>query len=246
VSKNRTLIVCLILTSFISFGQEKELITRYRPGVMWFLTGVRPAKLEKVRKYDRLIFDITYNDWIGKQSKPFKNKPTSIGLNVSTMFDVPLVIKNTIAFAWGINYNLFRVDFHDLFFRNSDSNYTSIVKKIEQYGIEKSIFKVHSLAIPLELRFRGKNWKHMKFHVGTKLAYQFMGTTVLSNKIKGITSKQKIIGFYDLNPLQISTHIRFGIRNWAFFANYNLFPFFKSKQSYQINGLQFGLSVSLY
>lgn len=246
MSKFLPLVVILFFSTKTSFSQEKDVISRYRPGVMWFFTGVRPAQAEKVRKYDRLMVDITYNDWLGKTVKPFKNKATSIGFNASMMFDVPLVPKNKIAFAWGLSYGLYRVNHHDLFIRNSDSSFTSVVQHIEQYGIEKSIFKMHSIAIPVELRFRGEHWKHVKFHIGGKLAYQFLGTTVLSSSSAGITSKQKINGFYDLNPINASAHIRFGIRNWALYAQYNFLPFFTSKQSVQLNGFQFGLSISLY
>ena len=79
MSSTRALIIFLLLTKLVTFGQDKELITRYRPGVMWFLTGIRPAQPEKVRKYDRLIFDITYNDWIGRKTEPFKNNVSSNG-----------------------------------------------------------------------------------------------------------------------------------------------------------------------
>lgn len=246
VSKFSVLLCYLSLFTTIFFSQEKDLVSRYKPGVMWFFTGVRPAQPEKVRKYDRLIIDLTYNDWLSSTSKPFQNNITSIGFNSSLMFDVPLVPKNKIAFGWGISYGLYRVNHHDLFIRNSDSSFTSVVKNIEQYGIEKSIFKMHSLAIPVELRFRGEHWKHFKFHVGGKLAYQFLGTTVLTTKSDGITSKQKINGFYDLNHLNASAHIRVGIRNWALYAQYNFIPFFKAKQSIQLTGFQIGLSVSLF
>ena len=46
-------------------------ISQFKAGFMWFYTGLRPAKEDKVRKYDRLIFDLTYNDWNG-DSKLFQ------------------------------------------------------------------------------------------------------------------------------------------------------------------------------
>jgi hypothetical protein len=246
------LIKKLFLFYFVSFlfsslfSQENNLVSRYRPGVMWFFTGIKPAKLEKVRKYDRLILDVVYNDWSGKKLKPFKNNIGSIGFNTSLMFDIPLVPKNKVAFGIGLSYCFYKINHNDFFVRNSDSSITSIVKDVSQYGIEKSIFKIHSIALPLELRFRGENYKHFKVNVGAKISYQFLATSVLSSKKENITSKQKMLGFYDLNPLNVSAHIRFGIRNWALFGAYNFLPYFKSKQSIQMNGFQFGLSISMF
>ena len=61
-----SIIICVVSGNAISqYNSEGEdLISRFRPGSMWFYTGLRPATPEKVRKYDRLIFDVTYNDWI--------------------------------------------------------------------------------------------------------------------------------------------------------------------------------------
>jgi hypothetical protein len=77
------LFLLVSLTVKAQFTSEgADLISRFRPGVMWFNTGLRPAEIEKVRKYDRLVFDITYSDWAG-ESKPFQNKWASLGLNSS-------------------------------------------------------------------------------------------------------------------------------------------------------------------
>jgi hypothetical protein len=244
--KKQVFILLFILISGFSVSQDSDLISRYRPGAMWFYTGIKPAKPEMVRKYDRLIVDLVYNDWVGKSVKPFKNNWSSIGFNTALMFDVPLVKRNKIALGIGLAYGLYRIDHKDLFNRKVDSNYTAIIPNAKQYGIEKSIFKVHSLSIPLELRFRGENWKHLKIHLGGKFSYQFMSNTVLSSTNNKLLTKQKTHGFYDFNPINTSAHIRFGIRNWAFYAQYNFIPFFKSKQSVQINGFQFGISLSLY
>ena len=43
-----------------------------------------------------------------------------------------------------------------------------------------------------------------------------------------------------------SVHARFGIRNYAFFASYNLNSLFRNKKSTNINWLQFGISLSLF
>ena len=108
---------CIILIFFVSLNSKaqnskEDLISRYRPGTMWFFTGFRPAKAEKVTKYDRLMFDLTYNSWNGRDRKPFDNNWTSIGFNTSLMFDIPLTKGNTISLGTGLTHSLFRIQ-HD-------------------------------------------------------------------------------------------------------------------------------------
>ena len=236
----------IALLSFHLFSQESGISTKYRPGVMWFYNGIKPAKIDKVRKYDRLIVDLVYNDWMGKKVKPFKNNIGSIGFNSSLIFDIPLVPKNKIAFGIGISYGLYKINQDNYFVRNLDTMNTALVEDISKVGIEKSIFKVHSVSLPLELRFRGQNYKHFKFHIGGKISYQFLSSTVLSSPFKSTVIKSKTLGFYDLNPINASAHVRFGIRNWAFYASYSFLPFFTAKESVNVQGFQFGISISAF
>ena len=81
------LFLLVSLTVKAQFTSEgADLISRFRPGVMWFNTGLRPAEIEKVRKYDRLVFDITYSDWAG-ESKPFQNKWASLGMDIPNNYE---------------------------------------------------------------------------------------------------------------------------------------------------------------
>lgn len=241
-------ILTSVLLSFLTFAQDSDdnLISRYRPGFMWFDHGIKKAPDERMRKYDRLIFDITYNDWISKTEKPFNVSPFSIGFNTNVLFDVPLTKGNTCSFGWGFYYGLYRVQMNDFFARNDIDQSTTIIEDIKQYGIQRSVFKMNSIGLPFEMRFRGKNWKHAKFHVGAKVSYNFLPSMTLSNKANGIVNKNKTVGFYDFNHFNASAHIRFGIRNWALFASYSFMPLFKDDQSVDLHPLQFGLSVSLY
>ena len=59
------------LQASAQYDSEGENTSRFRPGLFWYFTGYRPAIPGKVRKYDRLIFDLTYSDWTGDR-KPFK------------------------------------------------------------------------------------------------------------------------------------------------------------------------------
>ena len=84
-------------------GKGENEASRFRPGVMAFFTGLRPAKPGKPNKYDRLIFDLTYNDWIG-DIDIFTNHWASIGLNTNFIFDIPLSAGNTVSLGLGVSH----------------------------------------------------------------------------------------------------------------------------------------------
>jgi len=244
--KNYFSLLILLVVGFNSLAQEAGVRSRHRPGFMWYYAGITAPKPEKVRKYDRLIFDVVYNDWTGKNVKPFKVSPLSIGFNTNLMFDIPLAVNNTVSLGIGMAYGIYRIKSNDFFVRNELQESTTLSSDINQYGIESSIFKIHTIALPLEIRFRGKNWQHAKLHVGGRIGYSFLATTVLGTQQDGIYYLQKTRGFYDFNPIQAQAHLRFGIRNWGIYAAYHFLPFFKNKQSIQMNGLQFGISLSIF
>ena len=105
-------IICLGLTSHAQYDSKGDSIpSKFRPGAMWFFTGWRPASIEKVHKYDRLIFDITYNDWMGDKDL-FEVHWASIGLNTNLLFDIPLTKGNTVSIGTGLSHE-FHVTRHN-------------------------------------------------------------------------------------------------------------------------------------
>ncbi|MGV3632092.1 MAG: outer membrane beta-barrel protein [Bacteroidota bacterium] len=238
--------LCFTL-SLAAQDQDVDVMSRHRPGVLWYYAGVKPPIPERVRRYDRLVFDVVYNDWMSKTVKPFKVSPLSIGFNVNMMFDVPLTKNNTTSLGFGFAYGLYRIRMNDFFARNDVNQSTELIPDVEQYGVEKSVFKANSVSIPLELRFKGAKWKHVKIHLGGRASYYFLPSTTLSSQTDDkVISKQKTVGFYDFNHFNASGHIRFGIRNWGLYASYNFMPLFKDAQSTRLNTFQFGVSVSLF
>ncbi len=243
------LFILVSILSFSNIAQEKVyedgLISRFRPGFMWFNTGLRPAETEKVRKYDRLIVDIHYNTWSGDSVKMFQNKWSSISSSVQWMFDIPLQKHNTVSFGWGLGYKRTHIRFDDFLVRNEDLQATSLA---ENNGIlyDKTHFFANEIFIPLELRLRSKGWKHVKFHVGGQVGYRFNASTRYNSTSSELQTSSSTLGFYDLNPLSIKAHARLGIRNCALFAAYDLLPYFRSKESTQLNGFSCGLSISLF
>jgi len=251
--KRSLLVICSLILSSLAFGQydsKGETPSMFRPGFMWYFTGIRPAKEEKVRKYDRLIFDVTYNDWTGDEG-PFENHWASIGFNTNLMFDIPLTKGNTVALGIGVAYQLTRTRHDQLFVKATDGGtgssptHTELVPKGNQ-TFDRNILVGNAFTLPIELRFRKASWKHFKFHLGGRVGYQ---ANMYSKTIFGSGSNRDVVkdyGFPDLNPLVYAAHVRFGFRNWALFGSYHFNPLFTNSSSSQLNQLQFGLSISLY
>jgi hypothetical protein len=230
--------------AFSQYNSEGDLISRFHPGSMWFYTGLRPAETEKVRKYDRLIFDVTYNDWIGEYG-PFENKWSSIGLNTNLMFDVPLSKGNTLSFGWGLSHSIFSIH-HDGTINSDMSDTYSVFYPDGAIDFKSRKLNGNSFSIPLELRFRTKGWKHFKFHMGGKIGYlanAFQKSVITDGGEKVIIKDH---GINDLNKILYSAHIRIGMRNWALFGSYSINSLFKSSESTKFNLIQAGLSISLY
>ena len=51
-----------------------------------FFTGIKPASVDKPRKYDRIMVDLNFTNFLSKGKWGFA-RLSSIGTNVHTMFD---------------------------------------------------------------------------------------------------------------------------------------------------------------
>lgn len=228
-------------------NQENEvhLKSRFRPGLFWNFTGFKPAKEGKGQKYDRLIFDLTYNDWIGERG-PFKVKGPSMGMNVAFMFDIPMNKKGTASFGIGPQYGFFNIR-HDLAYAFDFDQKTTLFDEQIHAG-ETGFTKVvgNYFQMPVEFRFRTKGWKHFKVHIGGKVGYLFAFNHKTKWTDNGGDYIQRDYSTPDLNRLLYSAHIRLGMRNWAVYASYQINPMFKGAQSTKLNPFQLGLSISLF
>ncbi len=245
--QNKPLLIIAILLTFnlsAQYDGKGPNASRFRPGVGWFYTGLRPAEAEKPRKYDRLIFDITYNDWTGDLA-PFNVLPTSIGFGVNVMFDKPLTKGNTVSFGYGLAYHRTKLAYQGSFSWASSGDSTTFMDN-SSLSQQKRSFVYNAFSIPLEIRFRKESWKHTKFHIGGRVGYGF-GTYQKTKftQVNG-TTISKTYRVADFNALQYGAHIRLGIRNWALFGQYDFNPLFKSSKSVKLNVLKLGLSISLF
>jgi hypothetical protein len=240
-------VFCLfMISSHAQYDSQKEYVSRYRPGVFWFFSGLMPAKEDKPEKYDRLIFDLTYNDWIGDQG-PFQNHWASIGLNTNFMFDIPMTKKSDkVSFGIGLSHSYTNIRHNNHLIPVDSIGATIFALKDTSDNFYKSTLTGNSFSIPIEFRFRTGGWRHFKVHIGGKIGYQANLISKYASKVNGDKVLTKRYGFPDKNDLIYSAHVRIGLRNWALYASYNFNTIFKNSQSTQLNMLQMGLSISLF
>lgn len=225
-------------------GRDPQIASRFRPGIMWFNTGWRPAKEGAPRKYDRLMVDITYNDWVNDSSL-FLVKPGSIGCNVSGMWDIPLTKGNTVSIGIGVSYRYQRMSYNGYLQRDSLNQATQWMHYSDTNQLyDKSIFGSQAIAVPLELRFRSHSWRHVKLHLGGFIGYRTSMYTKVWTEDENRTTKDK--GFYDDERLFYGVHARLGIRNWAFFGSYTFTELFSAEKSTSLQPIAFGITVSLF
>ncbi|PKR81936.1 hypothetical protein CW751_00955 [Brumimicrobium salinarum] len=247
--KKLILLFFLMLYSFITFGQyeseEEGLYSRFRPGVMWFYSGLKPYEEEKLRKYDRLMVDVVYNDFYGDRDY-FSSPWQSIGVNASLMFDVILTKANTMSFGWGIGYSHFSNRSKLQFTRDLDNKTTLVADFPAGSEPKGSKFGANYIEIPLELRFRTKGHKHFKFMIGGKIGYQLNSFSKQIERIDGKKYATKNYGFPDSNPLRYGATVRIGIRNWAFYGAYYFSPLFTADGSADLTPISVGITLSLF
>lgn len=241
------LITVFFLTVFSAYSVPKDstLISRHRPGIFWYFNGFKPTKSSKIRKYDRLIFDVAYNSWNGDQVA-FSNRWNSLGITTNLLFDIPLDANNQFSIGTGIAHTWSHIVYNPKmkFYTYSNQTFFGNVSSTDYFN-EQS-FNGHSLSVPLELRFRTKGWKHFKVHIGGKIGYQLnVYTTSVRNDENGQYIENNY-NFGDINRFIYSVHTRIGIRNWSLFANYQLNPIFSHSSSVKLNLFQLGLSLSLF
>lgn len=227
------------------FDSEGDVASQFRPGSMWYFSGFRPAKSDKIHKYDRLIFDFTYNDWNG-DLKPFDNKWNSFGMNTNLMFDIPLNKKNTLAFGTGLSHTVYSICHFNRFEADSTNRYTSYSINDQNDPVRKRTLIGNSISVPLELRFRSESWKHFKVHIGGKIGYQL---NLYERAVTDGQSGKMVVkdhNYPDVNRLVYGAYFRIGVRNWALYGAYNLNTLFSNEKSTQLNILQMGISLSLF
>lgn len=240
------LLIVFLLISFQGLaqpqGKDSSLVSGHRPGIFWYNTGWRPAKPGKLRKYDRLIIDVTYNQLM--RSGSIKSNPwRSFGCNINTMWDIPITNGNTVSLGIGLAYKYQKTGPKGLFFADSSNSFTHYYADSSYSNYRKNTFGNHILALPVEFRFRSPKWQHFKMHIGGSIGYRLQTFQKVWPEHKHAVKDRTLP---DVNRLVYGVHMRIGIRNWALFADYTLAPQFRSSKSDKINALAFGVSLSIF
>ncbi len=230
------------LQASAQYDSEGENTSRFRPGLFWYFTGYRPAIPGKVRKYDRLIFDLTYSDWTGDR-KPFNNHWASIGLNTNLMFDIPLAKKNVVSLGIGICYGFHTIRHNKSVSVDPTNSWTIVSDSAMSSNLKKSSFVGHNFSIPIELRFRTNGWKHFKVHLGGRIGIESNFYGKLKSSSGGKATR---LTLPDYNRLTYGAYVRVGIRNWSILGSYSFNPLFSNANSTKLNMIQLGLSVSVF
>jgi hypothetical protein len=241
----------IVFISWITFTmaqyleKEEGLISRFRPGIGWYYSGFKPYEETKLRKYDRLIIDLVYNDWMGDR-KIFQSPWNSLGYNVSLMFDKVISSQNTFSIGYGLTFSHYNNKTDKDFVRDYSEGSTLLVDFDENTDFVRNKFTANYIELPVEFRFRTKGRKHFKFLIGGKIGYQLNSFTqqVISNDGARLNSRN--YSFPDINPLRYGATVRFGLRNYAVFAAYHFSPLFRDVESVHLNPISVGLSLSLF
>ena len=239
---SRIIAIGLLFVAIFQLNAQPDYVREgSKPGILWNFTGLRPAKAGKAMKYDRFVFDITYNDWLG-ELRSFQNQWSSIGLNSNVLFDISLNKKNTFSFGMGFRHSLFRTEnLSNLFVSDPTGSYTLV--KEGNADAKRILLCGNALGMPLELRFKTKGRDHFKFHIGVTPAYQL---NIYSKTVFDNGNSEKDFHFVDLNRFSLTGHVRLGVRNWALYGACSINPLFYSRASTTLHLLQLGLSVSLF
>lgn len=221
----------------LAYGQNEKLITRYKPGIMWYYNGLRPLNDSKLKKFDRLIVDVVYNDWYCNNAYLISNSWKSIGYNVNLMFEERSKKNNRFSFGYGIRYTFSNI--------RTDYNLTQghgdvLVNQrtsTDTYGV--NLLREHSVVVPLEFRFGNPKPRAFKLNIGAFVGYGF--PIQQSTKYDNTKFKSQI---NNTSGIKYGVHARIGGRALAGFFSVQLGQLFK--KSVPVYPVQVGVSYSLF
>jgi len=127
-----TSLILIISSSLHAQKNDSQLISRHRPGLFWYFDGLRQTKSTDNHKYDRFVFDLTYNDWLG-DLKPFKNRWNSIGINVNFMKDIKFKKTKVFSLGLGAGYGLSSISSQQIFPTENNQLVISNIQKPSIY-----------------------------------------------------------------------------------------------------------------
>ena len=220
---------------------QDKLVSRFRPGAAWFFSA-KPSKSGHLRKYDRLMIDVTQNNFNG-EDLPFFNDQPSLGVNVALMHQKILTKANTFSLAIGLGYSHFNYkSFNGVksdLLQGSTHFYSDSIH-------DQNKLKMNYIKIPLEMRCRTKGYKHFKVILGAEIAYALNTVHVAKRREAEMVNIYKQYTFADVNPWRFGATFRAGFRNVSLFGAYYFTPVFTNSESVQIYPFSLGITFSLF
>lgn len=239
----RSLIVLFVV--FLSLGnlfsQERDsiLASKHRPGFFSFFTGAVLPYKPWIPRHDRLMIDIKYGDLINTADKKFfRDRWSSIGVNLQMMGDLPIDNKGIVSFGFGIGYGFGKFD------HNQDIEYVD-VNKFEFTGptyAERAILRTHTFYVPIEFRFRTPGKNYFNFHIGSSIGYRFGNNSTYFQDVRIRKHTKDIQNFENIH---VDAHLRIGYKGWMFFTSVDLLPILRNT-SVPYYPVSLGLTISLF
>jgi hypothetical protein len=175
---------------------------------------------------DQLYIGITYNTLYdlpdGIDQNGFSN-----GIFLGYMKDLPINQQRNIGFGIGLGYGR-NTYFQDLKIEEENG----VITFEEVRGFDRNKFSLHTLEVPIEIRWRtstATKYKFWRVYTGMKLGYVFASNAKLK---KGGTIKVR--GIKEINKLQYGLTLGAGYGTWNLNVYYGLNDLFSS--SVLING----------
>jgi len=135
--------------------------------------------------------------------------------------DIPVNDKGDFAFGIGLGYG------RNTYFQNlkiEEVNNTTQFQ-IAAEGFKNNKFSMHTIDIPLEIRWRTSTidkYKFWRIYAGGKLSYVFASNA----KIKELGNTSKVKGISEMNELQFGLKLAVGYGTWNFNFYYGLTDLF--------------------
>ncbi len=238
------IVLFLIFLPLTSWGQKEydtKIESQSRPGILWYVTW-KPSDKPKPRKYDRLIFDVHYNEFQAPLDFSTSSH-RSIGFTTNCYNEVALNTKNTLSVGYGIGFSMNKTILNQNMVQSSSNSIICFPYNANDAYQRNSLIGTN-INVPIELRFRTKGWKHTKFHLGGRLGYQ---VTLKEKYAYSDASRNYRTSLKNAaKDMTYSLHARLGIRNYALYVSYQLNSIFQHPESPQIKWLQLGISFSLF
>ena len=245
--KTQTILRILLFLFFLpisAWGQKEydtKIESQSRPGIFWYLSWKLSDK-PKPRKYDRLVFDIHYNDLLLNQDFS-TSSARSIGFTTNCYNEFALNKKNTISIGYGVGISMNKTILNQNLIQTQSGIINCFPHSANDAYIRNSLMGTN-MNVPVELRFRTAGWKHTKLYIGGRLGYQVTLKEKYSFADASRNHKMSLKNAAD--DFTYSLYARIGIRNYSLYVSYQLNSIFQHPESPQIKWLQLGLSFSLF